>query len=389
MKFSEIIESHHPFTPEQHKRIWETADFCLDTNVLLNVYRYSPEKREEFLALLQRIKDRLFVPYTVAAEFARNRKIVIREQFAPQEEVKSTLEKLKKRIESGFARHAEKDNLHNMIEGMVKVVDEKYEIEKSAHLDLVHDDKILLALSEILDERVGEKLDTSSVEKEYNQRKKDSRPPYCETDDKKDSFRKMGDVTIWLELLNKYKESSKPVIFVTGDQKQNWWQKTEGHSEPQHSLIQEMTEKSKAGCLFYRDDRFIHAATKYLGVEPSPGLVQETKDIRRRIRENRKRKKKSEYYTPIEISRIVDRLNHYLRKQVDISKEYKLLTVQSSNMTQEAFEEAGRPLLDELTELNLEVTLLKARLESEGWTIDTSEPGNVMIHKQATLFDEE
>lgn len=54
--------------------------FILDTNILLNLYRYKEETRKDFFNILEKIKKRIFIPYHVALEYQKNRIGVISEQ---------------------------------------------------------------------------------------------------------------------------------------------------------------------------------------------------------------------------------------------------------------------------------------------------------------------
>lgn len=52
--------------------------FVFDTNVLLNLYSYTEQTREDFFSLLDIVKDRVWIPYHVGLEYQRNRLSVIR-----------------------------------------------------------------------------------------------------------------------------------------------------------------------------------------------------------------------------------------------------------------------------------------------------------------------
>ena len=80
------------YTPEQYKDIWENALFVFDTNTLLNLYRYQEETRNEFLQVLNKISNRIWIPHHVALEFQRNRLTVICEQKELFSKTKKALE---------------------------------------------------------------------------------------------------------------------------------------------------------------------------------------------------------------------------------------------------------------------------------------------------------
>jgi hypothetical protein len=67
-------------TDEELSKIWEDGIFVLDTNVLLNLYRYSTGTREELLGVLRGVRSHLWILHQVAEEFLRNRQTVIRDR---------------------------------------------------------------------------------------------------------------------------------------------------------------------------------------------------------------------------------------------------------------------------------------------------------------------
>ena len=45
-----------------------------DTNALLNVFRFSPKASDEYLEVIRKMKDYIYIPYLVALEFHFNKK---------------------------------------------------------------------------------------------------------------------------------------------------------------------------------------------------------------------------------------------------------------------------------------------------------------------------
>ncbi len=60
--------------------LWQNALFSFDASVLLNVYGYSRDTREELISFLENNSDRLRLPYQFGLEFARNRCSTIMKQ---------------------------------------------------------------------------------------------------------------------------------------------------------------------------------------------------------------------------------------------------------------------------------------------------------------------
>ena len=70
----------YPPTGEELAGLWDDGLVVLDTNALLNLYRYSDTTSSEFLEVLRILGNRLWIPYQVAFEFQRRRLDVIAEQ---------------------------------------------------------------------------------------------------------------------------------------------------------------------------------------------------------------------------------------------------------------------------------------------------------------------
>jgi predicted nucleic-acid-binding protein len=71
----------------------------LDTNVLLNLYRYNAQTQTDLFAVLERLGERLWVPHQVLVEFWRNRESALR---APQDTAETAVEALKDQCEQAI-----------------------------------------------------------------------------------------------------------------------------------------------------------------------------------------------------------------------------------------------------------------------------------------------
>ena len=59
--------------------IWDNGLLIVDTNVLLDLYRLSPDSRKDLMKSIDHFKDRVWIPYQVGLEFHRNRESVIKD----------------------------------------------------------------------------------------------------------------------------------------------------------------------------------------------------------------------------------------------------------------------------------------------------------------------
>ena len=79
-------------SPDEKKQLWNGCVFVFDTNVLLNLYRYTANTRDTLLTALDDLKDRVWIPYQVAYEYAKNRFDVICETIEKYSKLEKTKE---------------------------------------------------------------------------------------------------------------------------------------------------------------------------------------------------------------------------------------------------------------------------------------------------------
>ena len=112
-------------------------------------------------------------------------------------------------------------DLHDLLHNKLNHFEEDNPREQSFSKDDILDKLLLL-----FDGKVGEGFDKSKIseiEKEGADRYKKKIPPGYK--DNKKSNNNYGDLIIWKELLQYAKENSKGIIFITGDRKEDWWNK--------------------------------------------------------------------------------------------------------------------------------------------------------------------
>lgn len=73
----ELFKGYTNYSENEYKRIWESAVIVVDTNILLNFYRYSDDTKKEMFKILTNLKDRLWIPYQIAKEYFKNKNNVM------------------------------------------------------------------------------------------------------------------------------------------------------------------------------------------------------------------------------------------------------------------------------------------------------------------------
>ncbi|MBU0567421.1 DUF4935 domain-containing protein [bacterium] len=292
--------SYYYPTKEQFSMLWNECLFVLDTNVFLDLYRrYSPAARDDLIVnALTKIADRLWVPHQVALEYLRRRPDVILKQASMYDKAKSLLQtlcvKAQKEIEkdSSFQHHfpIDKKDFLEKIKSSLTEIDKEIDEQKQKHPDSLSNDYIVDTITSLLDGKVGTPYSSEKLKEVYEEGKtryKNKIPPGykdAEGSNKKEGNDKYGDLVLWLQIIDKAKESGKPIIFITNDGKEDWWWTSKGRTiGPQPELIDEMMVKANTSFYMYKSDQFIKYAQEYLDeITVKQETINEVQNVRLR-----------------------------------------------------------------------------------------------------------
>jgi hypothetical protein len=262
--------------------------FCFDTNVLLNLYRYKPESRDNLLEVLQALKDRVWLPHQVAREYQRRRIEVLLGQLhlAGKLEglIDATMGELEKLRRSSplFAVNALIDPINTDLEA----IKGKLQEEKQEKPDLMTGDTIFDTLTDLFDGKVGNPFKPEKYKEIYQEGKEryDGQipPGYMDKSNKPDDTDQYGDLVLWLQLLDFAKAERRPVILVTDDAKEDWWREMRGEKlGPRPELIDEFMAVAGGGKWFYMysTEQFLKYAKEYLNADVKPEVIKEAEGI--------------------------------------------------------------------------------------------------------------
>jgi hypothetical protein len=291
-----LFPGYYKPTKEEFDDLWENCIFSFDANILLNVYRYSPETRERFFEILTKLQDRIWIPYQVAYEYHKNRLEVISQQLKPYDEIKKLLdehfEKLIKKLEEYSKRHSFTTffDSSKLIESIKRANEEsKVNLQQasSQYPDLLEFDEFLEKVTRLFDSKVGKPYPEEEIQKIYKEgekRFKDNIPPGYMDDrgkHKKDFPENYGDILVWFQLIDYAKSQKKPLILVIDDEKEDWWLEHKGKTiSPRPELIQEMLSKAGISFYMYKSDQFMERAANFLALPDKPEAIEEAREIR-------------------------------------------------------------------------------------------------------------
>lgn len=273
-------------TEQEIKYLWENCIFVFDTNILLDLYRFSETTRKDFLKILKYISDRIWIPYQVGFEFYNNRIDVIKGEIDKYDKfidnIKTTLNKSENEIVSKKSHPYLDLKLINNISNMIEEENENINNEKNKLKDLLNNDLIESELDKLFEDKIGEKFSDEDLKKiliEGEYRFNNKIPPGYEDFKDKSGIRKYGDLIIWFEIIKMSKMKQKPILFIIEDSKKDWWKnyKVKNFSTPRPELIQEFNSKSLQEFYMYKIADFMSQSQHYLNQEIDPQSIEEVK----------------------------------------------------------------------------------------------------------------
>lgn len=272
-------------TEDEFAELWKEGIIVLDTNVLLDLYRYTDSTVKYLLDIIEQYKDKIWIPYQVSLEYHNNLNETIITQIKSYTKTIKTLEDFKNQLDAKKSHPFLETNLHDEINSFCKKFDDELQKKKEEIERLIIENPIKESVASALDNSVGDDFTNEDLEKIYNegaQRYSKECPPGFK-DHKKPTHREQyGDLIVWKEMIKKSNQDNKPIIFVTGDLKDDWFLNRYGKTiGPRPELIHEFKKQAQKLFYIYPTPRFLEYADKYLDLEKKveKTIVEEVESI--------------------------------------------------------------------------------------------------------------
>jgi len=247
-------------TQAEENDMWSSADIVMDTNVVLDLYKYHAKTTDLYLRSLDKFKAQLWLPYQVALEFHKNRPKVRAETTKGHKDRIKDLEGIKNKIQQSTPKSklasskVELELIAKTDEAIAALRLELKQLTAETHVN--SPDKVLDRITELFEGRVGEAPTDSrlaELQKEAEQRFDKSIPPGYEDRKTKAAGEEYGDFLLWRQVMDYAKEKGKNIIIATEDKKADWWQKLNGEDivGPRPELIQEFRAETGQEIIFY------------------------------------------------------------------------------------------------------------------------------------------
>jgi len=277
-------------TDDEIDEIWKKGILTVDANVLLDLYRYHESTRNSLISSLKNFEGKLWLSHQAAEEFFRNRNKVIVSSEKTFKQASEEVEKLRGNFESTVNQlkgnriiPAEvADSLLQDITPAIDTAQENITKATSSYPKFLQSDPILEDLSEMFENSIGldfKEDELGAIREEAELRKKNKVPPgYLDQD--KDGDRPYGDFFLWRQIKEHSKEEKIPIIFITSERKEDWWEKISGKTiGPRQELLREAYEFCGHRILIYQTDRFLEFASKRFGGNVDDSAVEEIRAV--------------------------------------------------------------------------------------------------------------
>lgn len=247
------FEGYRTATREDHVLVLKEGLVALDANVLLDLYRYGKQGRDDLIAALRAIGHRLWVPNHAMVEFWRNREGVLKDPGGTVQLVKtlsSSKETIVKAIDLwGKQRSHPQETVQEFtlevgksLEMIKDAVEELSKEETELWARDTSKDEVLQALNEILNGKVGRPLSEEVYAEALTEAKRrgDEQIPPGYLDAKKPEPDSAGDYLVWEQLLLEASQRQLDVLLITRDAKDDWVRREGGEIRgPRMELIDE------------------------------------------------------------------------------------------------------------------------------------------------------
>lgn len=239
-----VVKEYIEYSSEEKNNLWNTATFVFDTNVFLDLYRYSNKTRNQLIESFEWLRERIWMPYQVASEFCKDRYSVIEEANRRFDNIGAEADKLV----NCWRKELRLDGNDPDVEELTKYLKE-WVIKKKDSNYLIFDaanDEVFSRLLDLFEGKTGKAFSPEeklNIEQEGEMRYACKTPPGYK--DNKKTENKYGDLLVWKEMLGYTKKQGVDIIFVTHDQKEDWWNVSNGKTiGPRIELRKEFYEET-------------------------------------------------------------------------------------------------------------------------------------------------
>ena len=279
-KVQDLFVGWYDYPKDVYDNIIDNGIISFDTNILLDLYRYSEEGSKNILSMFDTVKDRLIFSYYVAFEFTKNRKKVEVDSLNEYSKFKDKIEKKYTELIDEFSNISENkiskktliSNIEKSKDKVLSSIQDEYDKKEKIFKEGFEKSICDLLNDRILDKFSDEEYESAKVE--GIRRFKEQIPPGYKDSEKSEN----GDYYIFKQLIDYSKKEQKDIIFVTGDTKEDMFNNFNGIKTPRPELLQEFYAETNHRIIILSLPTFLNNKTIF-NVKVSAKTINEINSI--------------------------------------------------------------------------------------------------------------
>jgi len=239
------------------KQIKGSCVFMVDTNVLLLPYTVGSKELSEIAKIYKILlsDDRLYISAQVAKEFAKNRPKKLEEMYKSVSDYYSRLKNFempKYPMLGILSEYKAVSEIEDKGNALLKEYKAKISAVMNYIKELNWDDSVSIAYSKLFIDKyvVDNGWKYEEIKKELEERFRYNLPPAFKDKGKEDGG--IGDYLIWKDLIQLGQSKNTDIVFVTGDEKSDWFHQSSGAKiYPRFELIYEFNENTSGRDIYF------------------------------------------------------------------------------------------------------------------------------------------
>ncbi len=263
----------------EEEELWKSGLLSFDASVLLNIYAYSNETRNELVSLIEANAERVRLPHQFGLEYARNRGAVIVKQINNYLKAEKELEDFQtSQIES------KRDHPYLGAESVkaLRGIREDLAARRKEMEKLIGADSYADKLLAVFDGKLGPAPAPEELARLHESAKerydKDLPPGYADLKDKA-APEAYGDCIGWMQLIEIAKKERKGFLLIIDDLKGDWWMiERERTIGPRPELLAEFATAVGQKLWIYNSVNFLRAAKEFKAAEIGERAIKEISD---------------------------------------------------------------------------------------------------------------
>lgn len=193
----DIFPGYYKKTDEEIKKIWQDGIICFDANVLLNLYRYSSETRNELITLIEKFRVQICLPHQAALEYNRNRYEVIAAQEKAYNDFTSKINQIENDLKSTSKPPFLSKRNYNALKDVFANVNSEVEESIKKYSNFLKHDEIYNRLSEVFKNKILSSFSEDELKKIYKEGVNRYEKNFLRDTKMKKQKRIIGNMEIW------------------------------------------------------------------------------------------------------------------------------------------------------------------------------------------------